>query len=1043
MMKKLLIFFVALFLVCFIGQNCQRKPGYDSYTAVLAEFENPPSEFRSAPLWVWNDRVSREQIETQLADFKAHGIGGVFIHPRPGLITPYLSQEWFDLCRYAVDKGKSLGMKVWLYDENSYPSGFAGGHVPAEMPDAAGKGLQMTKTDKLQLSSDSQPFLVLRKTESGFEDITQQARAQSFPEGEFYIFELKQANPSLWYGGFTYVDIMRREVTEKFLDVTLNAYKKAIGDEFGATVPGVFQDESHILPVGARNIINFTPSLFDKFQANWGYDLRLNLPSLFEEVGDWMTVRHNFHATLLDLFIDNWAKPYYDYCTRNKLAFTGHYWEHEWPFPRLSPDNLAMAAYAHMPGIDCLMNEWRTDTHAQFGNTRAVKEIRSVANQMGRLRTMSETYGAGGWDMTFFDQKRIGDWEYVLGVNFLNQHLSYITIKGARKRDHPLSFSYHEPWWHAYSLLADYFGRLSVVMSRGQQENRILVLEPTTTAWMYYSPAAEGDRMEKIGNDFQAFVSGLEKEQVEYDLASEDILKNHGRARQKKLIVGERAYELVVLPPGLENLNQETLNLFRKFLESGGIILSSEVLPKYVDGKAKDDAAKLASEFGKNWLISKEESWATAINDVCPSGLNFKDARSISGLLFHHRRVLADAEIVFLSNSSDKETSTGRFSASGGSIEKWDPFTGKVSAYPFKRNDGRLEIDFNLPSGGSLLLCIRSEKAEEIAEPSLAFEEISPQDEIEIKPKAANVLTLDYCDLNLAGKVEKDLYFYDAQQKIFQHHGLPRNPWDSAVQFETGILDLNKFPPDSGFEATYSFSIANGVNLSSVQLVVEQPELYRVFVNGKPVEALKDKWWLDRSFGLFDIGGFVSAGRNSITLKSSPYTIFTELEPVYLLGDFMLEAQKKGFALVPGKKLALGTWDKQGMPFYAAGVSCEGTFVISSFEKEKIRYYLKLGKWNGSLAEVRVGDRAAGYIAFEPYELDITDFLAPGPNKVEVIVYGTLKNTLGPHHNNPRLGMAWPGSFQKGAEGGYAPGSEYSMVGYGLLEGFKLRALRK
>ena len=57
---------------------------------------------------------------------------------------------------------------------------------------------------------------------------------------------------------------------------------------------------------------------------------------------------------------------------------------------------------------------------AQFGNVRAVKELRSVANQMGYTRTLSETYGGGGWDETFKDFKRLGDWEYVLGVNFMN-----------------------------------------------------------------------------------------------------------------------------------------------------------------------------------------------------------------------------------------------------------------------------------------------------------------------------------------------------------------------------------------------------------------------------------------------------------------------------------------------------------------------------------------------------------------------------------------------------------------------------------------------
>ena len=38
-------------------------------------------------------------------------------------------------------------MKVWIYDENSYPSGFAGGHVPDQMPESynQGQGLRMTK----------------------------------------------------------------------------------------------------------------------------------------------------------------------------------------------------------------------------------------------------------------------------------------------------------------------------------------------------------------------------------------------------------------------------------------------------------------------------------------------------------------------------------------------------------------------------------------------------------------------------------------------------------------------------------------------------------------------------------------------------------------------------------------------------------------------------------------------------------------------------------------------------------------------------------
>jgi hypothetical protein len=102
-----------------------------------------------------------------------------------------------------------------------------------------------------------------------------------------------------------------------------------------------------------------------------------------------------------------------------------------------------------------------------------------------------------------------------------------------------------------------------------------------------------------------------------------------------------------------------------------------------------------------------------------------------------------------------------------------------------------------------------------------------------------------------------------------------------------------------------------------------------------------------------------------------------------------------------------------------------------------MRYLVELNGWRGSVAEVKVNDRTAGFIAFPPHQLDISDLLEERiDNKITVIVYGTLKNTLGPHHNNPGLGTAWPGMFQKGEESGYPAGSKYSVVGYGLFDGF-------
>ena len=196
---------------------CSGRSSGEAYERILAMFRDPPSEYRSAPLWVWNDRVTEEQIKTQLEDFKARGIGGVFIHPRPGLITPYLSDEWLSLCRTAVETGKSLGLKVWLYDENSYPSGFAGGHVPAALPDAVRSGLRMTRSQGPPKALAAPPLVVLKETLGGFEDVTGKVKPAGTDQARYYVFNVVRQEPSPWFGGYTYVDLMRKDVTDKFL----------------------------------------------------------------------------------------------------------------------------------------------------------------------------------------------------------------------------------------------------------------------------------------------------------------------------------------------------------------------------------------------------------------------------------------------------------------------------------------------------------------------------------------------------------------------------------------------------------------------------------------------------------------------------------------------------------------------------------------------------------------------------------------------------------------------------------------------------------
>jgi hypothetical protein len=1015
-----------------------------STDGTFAAFQDPSAEYRSAPLWVWHGRVTEAQIDEQLRGFKEQGIGGVFVHARGGLITPYLSDEWLDRFEYAVKVGKSLGMKIWIYDENNYPSGFAGGHVKDALPDAAITTLGMTRAESVPNPLPPKTLLVLKREGDGFIDITDSA-AEHTGACEYRVFTTRQQE-----GPMGYVDILRRDVTDTFLEVTLDAYKQRFGEEFGKTVPGSFQDEAILFQMAME--LSFTPALFDTFQAKWGYDLITNLPSLYEEVGDWRRVRHNYQSVILDLEIENWARPYYEYCERNNLKFTGHYWEHEWPYPRFNPDNMAMAAWAHMPGVDILENDWEYDTHAQFGNVRAIKEIRSAANQTGHARTLSETYGAAGWDLNFIEQKMIGDWEYALGVNFLNHHLSFMTLMGIRKRDHPLSFSYHEAWFNEYRVLGDYFGRLSVAMTAGDQNNRIIVLEPTTSAWMYQATNASPHRfndehpiLNVMGEGFQTFLHDLERHQVEYDLGSENILHDRGSVEGNALKVGECRYDLVVLPAGMENIDSSTLDLLKRYLDAGGTVLAWEI-PKFVDGVANGEPGTLAKRHPSGWLLP--DDGIGSIGRIIPPAIEFDFDGLLAQRFYHHRRELDDCQLVFLANSNDRKPgkgrvpkeAKGRFLIPGGSVERWDALTGETSPYPFTREGDRLSVDFDLQPTDSVLLCVRPERASEFSAPEFAKTALTPRGQLAITRETPNVITLDYCDLILDGKAERDLFVYNAQQKAYKHNGLGRNPW-GGLQYKTQTLDRDNFPADSGFDAEFSFTMEPGVNCSGMKAVVERPHLYTVILNGTELSPNDGEWWLDKAFGVFDIGAAVKDGENVLTLRSAPFTIHTELEAVYLLGDFKLEPRNKGFTLVPDDTLVLGSWKAQGMPFYANVVKYSHEYAVSSTGTADRRYLVRLADWEGAVTEVMVNGKRAGNIAFLPFELDVTEYVTPGTNRIDILVYGTLRNTLGPHHGSPPEGRARSWVYTVGAENGCPPGLKYLGRDYGLNEDFQFVAV--
>ncbi|MBN2473927.1 MAG: hypothetical protein JXB62_04935 [Pirellulales bacterium] len=891
-----------LILVAFAGRTTAWA---EDAAAVKAKFANPPREYATAPLWVWNDMLTEEQVRGTLRDLAGQKVRQAFVHPRPGLMTPYLSPDWFRLWKVALDEAERLDMNVWIYDENSYPSGFAGGLVPEAMPESRGKGVHFAEVTTVE-KPGSDVLAVYRVSNEGFENVTEAARTgEALPEGRYLVAHVRLAPTGGWFGGTFYVDLLKPGVTEKFIEITMEAYRRELGEHFGKRLPGWFTDEPHLAPAGG---LHWSDTLAEDFRKRWGYDLVDHLPSLVRPLGDWKRVRHNYYQLLLEQFIDRWARPCYEYCEKHDLEFTGHYWEHGWPGAGHGGDNMAMYAWHQRPAIDTLMNEYDEGVNAQFGNVRSVKELGSVANQLGRKRTLCEAYGAGGWDLRFEDMKRIGDWLYVLGVNTLDEHLSYITIRGARKRDHPQSFSYHEPWWDSYHVMAEYFTRLSLVMSSGEEINQVLVIEPTTTSWMYQGEGHLGE----IGNSFQKLVTDLSKAQVEYDIGCEDIIAREGNVRDlvevhgapgpTDFLVGNRVYHTVVLPPHTENLNTAVMQLVQEFSARGGCVLCCGPPPSLVDGRPSQLGEKAAQSTG--WKRVEPDALTARLLERSGGTFAIRRSSGDQGILFHQRRWLKDGQILLLVNTSIDSPASGVIESSSLGFQRWDVQSGAIGPYPFTSGDIGIRATFHLPPCGSLLLFL-SDKPLKPAPPDAGrTATIQPAGPPKIRRLEPNVLPLDYVDISVGGETRENTYFYPANRLVWQKHGLDGNPWDSAVQLHDRLI-AKTFPADSGFEATYRFTIEDRVP-GPLQIVIERPDLYTIACNGKPVVAQEGDWWLDKAFGKIDITSAAQPGQNAVTIKASPMTMYHELEPAYLLGDFSLKPADSGFVLSRPQPLTIG-----------------------------------------------------------------------------------------------------------------------------------------
>ena len=88
----------------------------------------------------WGSLPAQERIRADIEHIEANGASGYMINSG-GKQPKYLSPEYMELFKVAVQECKKHGVKMWIEGDDGYPDGFAGGMISRDYPQLGMQGI--------------------------------------------------------------------------------------------------------------------------------------------------------------------------------------------------------------------------------------------------------------------------------------------------------------------------------------------------------------------------------------------------------------------------------------------------------------------------------------------------------------------------------------------------------------------------------------------------------------------------------------------------------------------------------------------------------------------------------------------------------------------------------------------------------------------------------------------------------------------------------------------------------------------------------------
>ena len=569
-----------------MGGTVLTAMGKNSKQDLTSLFRYPPAEYR--PLQILHRHFPRKQLE----ELKSLGIGGLVVNVS---FRDYMrSEEQWRLFSEGVKLAEKLGFVLWLYDEEGYPSGAAGGLVLERNPDFEAIGLVRVANE------GEKPRYEIRR-----------------------MYEGTHCTENV-YKKRCYINILNSEAVRAFINITHDEYAKRVPN-LGKRFRAIFTDEPSLMttyirpPENALPAIPWVEDLPSEFKRRKGYDFTQHLDSLFLDVGDYQRVRCDFYDVIAQLVAERYFGQIQNWCRRHGIASSGHLLAEEkllW-HAMYYGDLMACLRRMDIPGIDMLTSDPRAIVVGH--GFIPPKLASSAAHLEGIYETMSETSDFAQRTGAWGGQKRRA-WlpemkattaiQFLLGINTITSYYA-----------HPFG-DQHER--NDYAHYCAYVGRLGVMLRNAKHVCDVAVLYPIAGIWANFYPTNlsmyqphPSKRLNEIDDQFVHLCRLLLQNQIDYDIVDERAIVE-AKIERGRFKVAKETYKALVVPT-TDAIHLSTIKKIAEMKRQGILVIAIGKTPEFAASRNEESeqVRKLSQRIfaGESWLPTADGKLVQKLRD--------------------------------------------------------------------------------------------------------------------------------------------------------------------------------------------------------------------------------------------------------------------------------------------------------------------------------------------------------------------------------------------------------------------------------------------